>query len=189
MRDIFVHPKTAQRYPGPGKDRRGNQEWVLQSQQSGSSSTDSFVHQTPQQTAASKSFSCQQCSQLEHWVFLLPPCLALLGVQVQGSKHVCSVWHPAGLWSWPSATLPALGHSRSFEMELGTSSVQTTNSYLQAVSTCSWVKSYFPHLWREREVSMTCPLIWDLSFQVWMTWWSKWFRSSQMNILVKSQLS
>lgn len=158
----FVHPKTVQRrYPRPGKDRRGNQEWILQSQLSGSSSTDSYTkpHSKLQQT---KAFPSQQCSQLKHCLFPLPSCLAVLGVQIQGSQQVCSVWHPAGLWSWPSAPHPALGHSRSSEMmELGTNSVQTTGSYLQACSICSWVKSYFPHLWREREVSMTCPLTWD----------------------------
>lgn len=161
---IFVHPKTAQRrYPGPGKDRRGNQEWVLQSQRSGSISTDSYLYTKPhsklQQT---KAFPSQQCSQLKHRIFLLPSCLALLGVQIQGSEHVYSGWHPAGLWSRPPATHPALGYSRSFEMELGTNWVQTTDSYLQVLNIYSWVKSYFPHLWREREVSMTCPLTWDI---------------------------
>lgn len=189
MRDIFVHPKTAQWYPGPGKKGR-DEEWVLQSQQSGSSSTDSYWYTKPHsKLQQAKAFPCQQCSQLRHCVFPLPSCLALLGVQIQGSKHVYSVWHPVGLWSWPSATHPALGYSRSFEMELGINWVQTTYLYLQVLSICSWVKSYFPHLWREREVSMACPLIWDLSFQVWMTSWSKWFRSSQINILVKSHLS
>lgn len=158
-----VHPKTTQRrYPGPGKDRRGNQEWVLQSQPSGSSSIDSHLYTKPHsKLQQAKAFPSQQCSQLKHCVF--PSWLALLGAQIQGSKHVYSVLHPAGLWSWPSATHPAPGYSRSFEMELGTNSVQTTDSYLQVLSICSWIKSYFPHLWREREVSMTCPLTWDTS--------------------------
>lgn len=72
----FVHPKTVQRrYPRPGKDRRGNQEWILQSQWSGSSSTDSYTkpHSKLQQT---KTFPSQQCSQLKHCLFPLPSCLA-----------------------------------------------------------------------------------------------------------------
>lgn len=32
LRYAFVHPQTAQRCTGPGKDRRGNQERVLQSE-------------------------------------------------------------------------------------------------------------------------------------------------------------
>lgn len=160
----FVHPKTAQRrYPRPGKDRRGNQEWVLESQWSGSSSLDSYLYTKPhsklQQT---KAFPSQQCSQLKHCLFPLPSCLAVLGGRIQGSQHVYSVWHPAGLWSWPAAPHPALGYSRSSErMELGTNPVLTTGSYLQVLSICSRVKSYFPHLCREREVSMTCPLTWN----------------------------
>lgn len=86
----FVCPKTVQRrYPRPGKDRRGNQEWILQSQWSGSSSTDSYTkpHSKLQQT---KSFPSQQCSQLKHCLFPLPSCLAVLGVKSRGPSR-CAV--------------------------------------------------------------------------------------------------
>lgn len=165
----------------------------------GSRATDWYLYTKPKSKLQQmKLFSSQQCSPLKHCIVLLPSCLALLGVQTSClnpsvQAHVqclASSWALASHRSWPSATHPSLGYSRSFEMELGTNSDLTTDLYLWILSIYSWGKSYFPHLWRQREVRITCPLTWDtFVFPSMNDFLKEIVRSSQINIPVKSWLS
>lgn len=188
----FVHPKNTQRrYPGPGKDRRGNQEWVLEWQPSGSSCTDSYLHTKPHnKLQQAKDVPSQQCSQLKHRVFPLPICLALLGVQIQES-NMCTV----------SGIQLGSGHGHQPHIQ-----------HLDMVDHLKWnwapvqsrqltrIFKYYVFVHESNPTSLVFggkerwarPVLKDemhLSFQVWMTSWSKWFRSPQINIIVKSQLS